>query len=128
MPALDKKAAKAAAERAEGEAAVRAKIGEMPAPLDAVALRLHEIIMAQAPELTPLVRYGMPWYMRDGKSWCFFRAAADFGFITFGFDDPADPKPEDAAADRLVVSAYRLTALDAATEAKLAAAIRRAAS
>ena len=51
--------------------------------------RLHEIIVESAPGLTPRVWYGMPWYFRDGKSWCFFRAATKFNFIFFGFDDPA---------------------------------------
>jgi hypothetical protein len=68
----------------------------------------------------------MPWYMRDGKSWCFFRATT-FGFVTFGFDDPAVLAPQQGAAHHLAVSAYRITALDEATQAELAAIVRRAA-
>jgi hypothetical protein len=119
--------AKQATKKPDGEAEVIAKIAQMPAPWRATGVRLHQIIMASAPGLTPRVRYGMPWYMKDGKSWCFFRTAAKFGFVTFGFDDPAVLAPEDRAPHQLVASAYRITELDEATEAELSAIVRRAA-
>jgi len=115
------------ADKADGEAAVLAKIAQMPEPYRATGERLHEIIMRNAPGLTPRVRYGMPWYMKDGKSWCFFRAATKFDFMTFGFDDPATLTREEVAPHQLVASAYRITTLDEATEAKLSAIVRKAA-
>lgn len=113
--------------KADGEAEVLAKIAEMQAPYRAMGERLHEIIMTNGPGLTARVRYGLPWYMKDGKSWCFFRWAKPFDFMTLGFDDPAILAPEDGAAHRLVASAYRITALDETTEADLAAIVRKAA-
>jgi hypothetical protein len=124
MQVDDKKAAK----RADDEAAVLAKITAMPAPYRAMGERLHDIIMQGAPGLTPRVRYGMPWYFKDGKSWCFFRAATKFNFITFGFDDPATLTSEERAPHQLVASAYRIYALDEATEAKLSTIVREAAA
>ena len=125
MSPSERTAATAAAEKASGEAEVRARIAQMPEPWRAIGERLHEIIMANAPELAPRVRYGMPWYMRDGKSWCFFRAADKFGFVTLGFDDPAVLSVK-AGAHRLIASAYRITKLDEATEAEIAAVVRAA--
>jgi hypothetical protein len=119
----DKKAAK----RADDEAAVLAKIAAMPAPYRAMGDRLHGIIMKGAPGLTPRVRYGMPWYFKDGKSWYFFRAATKFNFFSFGFDDPATLTSEERALHQLVASAYRIYALDEATEAKLSTIVREAA-
>ncbi len=120
----DKKAAK----RAEDEAELLARIAEMPAPFDAIGKRLHEIIMDAAPALTPRVRYGMPWYMKDGTSCCFFRFAKGFDFITLGFDDPTILAGDDGAPHPLVASAYRITELDEAVEAKLSAIVREAAN
>ncbi|HXX43609.1 MAG TPA: DUF1801 domain-containing protein [Candidatus Acidoferrales bacterium] len=115
------------ADKPDGEAAVLAKITQMPEPYRTVGKRLHEIIMKNAPGLTPRVRYGMPWYMKDGKSWCFFRAATKFNFMTFGFDDPAILTREEGVPLQLVASAYRITTLDEATETKLSAIVRKAA-
>ena len=126
MTPADKTAAKAAAERAAGEAEVRARIAQMPEPMRGIGQRLHELIMANGPGLAPRVRYGMPWYMRDGKSWCFFRAADKFGFVTLGFDDPAVLAVMAGAPHRLVVSAYRITELDEGTEAEIAGILRAA--
>jgi hypothetical protein len=123
----EKKAATRPGPRAEkpyGEAAVLAKIAEMPAPYRAIGERLHALIMKSAPELMPRVRYGMPWYFKDGQSWCFFRAATKFNFMTFGFDDPANLTREEGAPDQLIASAWRLHTLDDATEARLSAIVR----
>jgi hypothetical protein len=127
MQTLDKAAAKEAAEKARGEAELLAKVAEMPDPYRAIGERLHDIIMTSAPQLTPRVRYGMPWYMKDGKSWCFFRAAAKFGFVTLGFDDPASLRGGGDDGPPLVASAYRITSLDEAAEAELVAIVRGAA-
>ena len=116
------------ADKADGEGAVVAKIAEWPAPYRVMGERLHGIIMKSAPGLSPRVRYGMPWYFKDGKSWCFFRAATDFNFITFGFDDPAELVPEEGPRHRVVASAYRIYALDDATEAELSTIVTAAAS
>jgi hypothetical protein len=123
-------AKKAAAQRAmaNGEAAVLAKIAQISAPCNAIAWRLHELIMSSASGLTPRVRYGLPRYMKDEKSWCFFRAAEKFGFITFGFDAPANLTGEEGSSHQLVASAYRITALNDATEAKISAVVCKAAS
>jgi hypothetical protein len=69
----------------------------------------------------------MPWYFKDGTSWCFFRATK-FNFITFGFDDPANLAREEGAPHQLVASAWRIQTLDEATEAKLSTIVRKAAS
>jgi hypothetical protein len=113
--------------KADGEAAVLEKIAAMPAPYRAMGERLHDLIMKSAPGLTPRVRYGMPWYFKDGKSWCFFRAT-NFNFITFGFDDPVNLTREEGAPHQLVASAWRIHTLDEATEAKLSTIVRKAAS
>ena len=119
---------KVAAKKAAGAAAVRAKIAEWPAPYRAMGERLHDVIMNGVPGLMPRVRYGMPWYFKDGKSWCFFRAATDFNFITFGFDDPADLTSQAGARGQLVASAWRIYTLDDTTAATLSTIVREAAS
>lgn len=119
--------AKAAPKKADGAAGVTEKIAQWPEPFRAVGERLHEIIMKSAPGLAPRVRYGMPWYMKDGKSCCFFRVAPNFGFVTFGFDDPAIVAQEERVAHGLIASAYRITALDEATEKMLSAIVRKVA-
>lgn len=123
MAAAPKPANRRTAKHPGGEAEVLAKIAQMSAPYRAIGERLHAIIMESAPGLAPRVRYGMPWYMKDAKSWCYFRAAEKFGFVTFGFDDPAG-----LATNGLVASAYRIHTLDAAGEAMLCAVLREAAS
>jgi uncharacterized protein YdhG (YjbR/CyaY superfamily) len=87
---------KAAARRgragaADAERDVLDKIAEMPAADRAMAERLHAIITASAPELTPRTWYGMPAYAKDGKVVCFFQSAAKFKarYATFGFNDTA---------------------------------------
>jgi hypothetical protein len=117
----DKKGAK----RAEGEAAVRAKIAEMPAPYRAMGERLHEIITETAPELVPRTWYGMPAYARDGKVVCFFRVDK---FMTFGLSEDATLAREEGAAHQLMPSAWFLSGLDDATEAEVAAIVHQAAS
>src|SRR5688500_13458935 len=80
------------ADKAGGESAVLAKIAEMPEPDRAMAKRLHAIIKASAPALSPKTWYGMPAYAKDGKVVCYFQSAHRFRsrYATFGFNDAAN--------------------------------------
>ena len=79
-------------DKAEGERDVLAKIAEMPAADRAMAERLHAVVKASAPALSPKTWYGMPAYAKDGKIVCFFTPAAKFKsrYATFGFNDDAN--------------------------------------
>jgi len=83
---------KAAERRADGEGDVLEKIAEMPEPDRAKAERLHAIVKASAPALSPRTWYGMPAYAKDGKVVCFFQSAQKFKtrYATFGFSDKAN--------------------------------------
>src|SRR5688500_1233518 len=84
---------KAEAAKADGESAVLAKIAEMPEPDRAMAKRLHALIKASAPALSPKTWYGMPAYAnKDGKVVCYFTPASKFNsrYATFGFNDDAN--------------------------------------
>src|SRR5688500_17212642 len=85
--AQELKAAARRGPRADGETAVLAKIAEMPEPDRAMAERLHAIIKASAPALSPKTWYGMPAYAKDGKVVCYFQSAHRFKsrYATFGF-------------------------------------------
>jgi uncharacterized protein YdhG (YjbR/CyaY superfamily) len=117
--------ARANKNKAEGESDVLAKIAEMPEPDRAMAKRLHEIITASAPALTPTTWYGMPAYARDGKVICFFQSAQKFKsrYATFGFSDKANL--DDGA---IWPTAFALKELTAAAEAKIAALVKKAMS
>ncbi|MGH2740601.1 MAG: iron chaperone, partial [Actinomycetota bacterium] len=80
------------ADKADGERAVLAKIAEMPQPDRAMGKRLHAIIKASAPALSPRLWYGMPAYAKDGKVVCFFQSAKKFNtrYASFGFSDEAN--------------------------------------
>jgi hypothetical protein len=106
------KTAKPAAKKADGEAAVLAKIAAMPAPYRAMGERLHALILRSAPELKPTVWCGMPGYAKDGPVVCFFRADK---YMTFGLTDKANFTREEGAPDQLMGSAWFFTALDDAT-------------
>jgi len=99
---------KAEAEKADGESALLAKIAEMKGNDRAMAKRLHAIIKATAPDLTPKTWYGMPAYARDGKVVCFFKSAEKFKsrYATLGFGEEAnldegDMWPTDFALKKL---------------------------
>src|SRR6516225_11945326 len=113
------------ADKADGESAVLAKIGEMPAPDRALGERLHAIITASAPALTPRTWYGMPAYAKDGKIVCFFQPAQKFKtrYATLGFNDAANL---DEGA--MWPIAYALTELTAADEASIGALVKQAVS
>ena len=111
--------------KADAEGDVLAKIAEMPAPDRALAERLHAIIKASAPALSPKTWYGMPAYAKDGKVVCFFQAAQKFKtrYATFGFNDTA--KLDEGA---MWPTAFALTELTAADEARIGALVKRAVS
>ena len=116
---------KAAADKADGESAVLAKIAEMPKSDRAMAKRLHAVIKASAPALSPKTWYGMPAYAIDGKVVCYFTPASKFKsrYATFGFNDSANL---DEGA--MWPTAFALTELTAADEAKIAALVKKAVS
>jgi uncharacterized protein YdhG (YjbR/CyaY superfamily) len=120
-----KEEARANKNKAEGESDVLAKIAEMPEPDRALGKRLHEIIKASAPALSPKLWYGMPAYARDGKIVCFFQPAHKFKtrYATFGFNDSAN-----LDEGTLWPVAFALTELTAAEEAKIAALVKKAVS
>jgi len=112
-------------DKADGESDVLAKIAEMSEPDRAMARRLHAIIKASAPALSPKTWYGMPAYARDGKVVCFFQSAQKFNtrYATLGFNDTANL---DEGA--LWPVAFALKELTAAEEAKIGALVKKAAS
>jgi hypothetical protein len=116
---------KAAADEADGERAVLAKIAELPAPDRALGKRLHAIIKASAPALSPRLWYGMPAYAKDGKIVCHFQSAQKFKtrYATLGFSDAANL---DEGA--VFPVAFALTVLTAADEARIGALVKKAVS
>ena len=116
----------AEAQKADGERAVLAKIAEMPETDRAMAERLHEIVKASAPELSPKTWYGMPAYAnKDGKVVCIFQSAEKFNarYATFGFSDQANL---DEGA--MWATSFALKELGATEEAKIGALVKRALS
>jgi uncharacterized protein YdhG (YjbR/CyaY superfamily) len=112
--------------KGEGESVVLAKIAAMAAPDRALAQRVHTIVRASAPELSPRTWYGMPAYAnKDGKVVCFFQEAAKFKarYATFGFNDVANL---DEGAMWPV--AFGLKAVTAAEEARISALVKKAVS
>src|SRR5215203_5165930 len=117
---------KAEARKADGERAVLAKIAEMQGPDRGMAERLHEIVKASAPALSPKTWYGMPAYAnKDGKVVCFFQSAEKFNarYATLGFSDQANL---DEGA--MWPTSFALKELTAAEEARIGALVKRAVS
>jgi uncharacterized protein YdhG (YjbR/CyaY superfamily) len=116
---------KAAGKKADEESDVLAKIAEMPEADREMAERLHEIIKASAPDLSPKTWYGMPAYAKDGKVVCYFTPASKFKsrYATFGFNDDAN-----LDEGNMWPTAFALTKLTAAEEKKIAALVKKAAS
>jgi hypothetical protein len=114
---------KAAGEKADGDSAVLAKIAEMRESDRAMAKRLHAVIKASAPALSPKLWYGMPAYANDGKIVCFFQPAAKFKtrYATLGFNDAAH-----LDEGTMWPTAYALTKLTAADESRIGALIKKA--
>jgi uncharacterized protein YdhG (YjbR/CyaY superfamily) len=116
---------KAEANKADGEKALLAKIAEMKGPDRAMAKRLHAIVTASVPALSPKTWYGMPAYAKGDKVLCYFQSAEKFNsrYATFGFSDTANL---DKGA--MWPTAFALKELTGAEEAKIAALVKKAAS
>jgi len=117
--------ARANKNRADGESDLLAKIAEMPEADRAMAERLHAIVKASAPSLSPKTWYGMPAYARDGKVVCFFQSADKFNarYATFGFSDSANL---DEGA--MWPTSFALTELTPADEVRIGALVKKAVS
>ncbi len=113
------------AEKADGESTVLAKIAEMPESDRAMAERLHAVIKASAPTLSPKLWYGMPAYAKDGKVVCFFQSAQKFKtrYSTIGFSDSANL---DEGA--MWPTSFALTKLTTAVEARIGTLVKNAVS
>jgi uncharacterized protein YdhG (YjbR/CyaY superfamily) len=111
--------------KADAQSEVLAKIAEMPEPDRVMAERLHDIVTANAPHLSPRLWYGMPAYTRDGKVVCFFKAADKFKsrYATFGFEETA--RLDDGT---MWPTSFALTTLTDTDEKRIAALVRKAAS
>jgi uncharacterized protein YdhG (YjbR/CyaY superfamily) len=111
--------------QADGESEVLAKIAEMPEPDRAMAERLHALIKASAPALSPKTWYGMPAYAKDGKVVCYFQSAHKFKsrYATFGFNDAANL---DEGA--MWPTSFALKKLTATEEARIGALVKKAVS
>ena len=117
--------ARATKKRAQGESDLLAKIAEMQGPDRAMAERLHEIVKASAPALSPRTWYGMPAYAKGGKVVCFFQSAQKFQsrYATLGFSDEANL---DEGA--MWPTSFALKALTAAEKARIGALVKKAVS
>jgi hypothetical protein len=113
----------ARADKADGDREVLAKIAEMPESDRAMAKRLHAVIKASAPGLSSRLWYGMPAYAKDGKVVCFFQSGQKFKtrYATFGFSDAAR-----LDEGTMWPSAFALTKLTAADEARIGALVKKA--
>jgi uncharacterized protein YdhG (YjbR/CyaY superfamily) len=111
--------------RAAGESDVLAKIAEMSEPDRTMGERLHAIIKANAPALSPKTWYGMPAYAKDGKVVCFFQSAQKFNsrYATLGFSDKANL---DEGA--MWPTSFALKELTGAEEARIGALVKKAVS
>ena len=114
---------KAATSKAEAAQEVLARIAEMPDSDRAMAERIHAVVLASAPDISPRTWYGMPAYAKDGTIVCFFQAADKFKarYATFGFND--DAKLDEGT---MWPTSWALTKLTAADEATIAALVKKA--
>ena len=117
--------ARAEKDKAAGERDLLAKIAEMSEPDRTMAERIHAVVKASAPELSPKTWYGMPAYARDGKVVCFFTPAAKFDarYATFGFNDVANL--DDGS---MWPTSFALTEWNADNEARIGALVKKAVS
>jgi uncharacterized protein YdhG (YjbR/CyaY superfamily) len=115
--------ARADMDRAAGEKDLLSKLAEMPEPDRSMGMRIHKIITTSVPELSPKTWYGMPAYARDGKVVCFFQSGQKFKtrYCTFGFNEAAN-----LDEGTLWPTAYALTELTAAAEAKIISLVEKA--
>jgi uncharacterized protein YdhG (YjbR/CyaY superfamily) len=123
--AMKERAQELKADKADGESALLAKVAEMQGTDRAMARRLHAIIKASAPTLSPRTWYGMPAYAKDGKVVCFFQGAQKFKtrYATFGFSDAANL---DEGA--MWPTSFALSKWTAAEEARIGALVKKAVS
>jgi uncharacterized protein YdhG (YjbR/CyaY superfamily) len=121
--AMKERAKELKAGKANGESDVLAKIAEMPEPDRTMAARLHGLVTASAPGLSPRTWYGMPAYARNGDVVCFFQSAQKFKarYSTFGFSDKANL--DDGA---MWPTSFALKALSASEEARIGALVKKA--
>ena len=117
--------ARASKGKADGESDLLAKIAEMQGPDRDMAMRLHAIIKACAPALSPKTWYGMPAYAKDGKVVCFFTPASKFKerYATFGFNAEAN-----LDEGTMWPTSFALKELTATEEARVSALVRKAVS
>ena len=115
---------RARSDKADGESDVLAKIAEMPKPDRVMAERIHAIVKAKAPTLTPKTWYGMPAYAKDGKVICFFQSGAKFKsrYATFGFQQDANLDDGD-----FWPTSFAVNRLTAAVEDKIGKLVKKAA-
>jgi hypothetical protein len=106
----------------KGDAAVLAKLGEAPAEYAEIGRRLHALVRENAPSLEPVVRWGLPFYVSDGRDICYIKTGKNF--IAFGFGEALNPAHEEGVHMHPVV--WNITSLDAATEARISALISKA--
>jgi uncharacterized protein YdhG (YjbR/CyaY superfamily) len=125
LKAESRRGARSKKGKKDGESAVLAKIAEMPEPDRQMALRLHEIVKASAPALSPKTWYGMPAYALDNKVVCFFQGANKFNsrYATFGFNDTANL--DDGA---MWPTSFALKELTSAEEERIATLVKKAVS
>ncbi|HYB44915.1 MAG TPA: DUF1801 domain-containing protein [Nitrososphaerales archaeon] len=123
--AMRERAQETKAGKEDGESAVLAKIAEMAEPDRSMGRRLHALIRASAPALSPRLWYGMPAYAKDGKVVCFFQPAQKFKtrYATLGFSDEAN-----LDEDAMWPTTFALKGLTASEEARIAALVKRAVS
>ena len=121
----ERKVATRATKKADGEADVLAAIAAMPGPDRAIGERLHRIITANAPALSPKTWYGMPAYAQDKKIICFFRSSQKFNerYMTLGFNDGANI--DEGVMWPIYFALKDLTPIE---EAKIAALVKKAVS
>ena len=106
----------------KGDAAVLAKLGEAAVPYREIGERLHAIVRESAPSLEPIVRWGLPFYVKDGKDVCYIKPNKDF--IAFGFGEVVNPTRDEGGSMHPV--AWTLTALDETAEARIRALLGKA--
>jgi hypothetical protein len=106
----------------KGDAAVLAKLGEAPDRYREIGLRLHAIIRESAPSLEPIVRWGLPFYVKDGKDICYIKSDKDF--IAFGFGEVVNPTRHESGSMHPV--AWTLTSLDDAAESAVRSLVEQA--
>ena len=117
--------ARRGAEKADGEKDLLAKVAELPESDRVMAERIHAVVMASAPELSPKTWYGMPAYAKDGKVVCFFKAASKFDtrYATFGFEEAAMIDDGD-----FWPTSYGLTKMTPAIEKQIGELVKKAVS